>query len=82
MKIQSYLNDMKRIIAHTSDVDLKTFKLLLKTFRDNLSDIEYTRWILDIDLLLEVNTVQLSLKTACDLAVEKGLLNNKGDKIE
>lgn len=78
MKIQQFLDHMKQTILNTPDIHLRTYKLILSLFSANLSKKEFERWNKEVILLLNVNSVQLSMKSAYDLAKEKGLL--KGDK--
>ena len=81
MKIQYFLELMKTTIMNTTDVHLRTYKLILSLFASTLSKKEFARWNNDVIILLNINSVQLSMKSAYDLAKEKGLFK-KGEKIE
>lgn len=78
VKIQNFLDTLKYMILNTPDVHLRTYKLILSLFSANLSKKEFERWNKEVILLLNVNSVQLSMKSAYNLAKEKGLL--KGEK--
>lgn len=58
---------MKTMILNTPDIHLKTYKLILSLFSENLSEKEYKRWNQDIIILSNVYSVQLSMKKTIQL---------------
>lgn len=78
MKIQKYLNMVKYMVMNEPDIDLKTYKRMLEFFKVSLNEkYELPRWNSELKLLLQVNNTQLSLKSAYELALAKGILNHK-----
>lgn len=63
---------MKTMILNTPDIHLKTYKLILSLFSENLSEKEYKRWNQDIIILSNVYSVQLSMKKTIQLNLKTG----------
>lgn len=63
---------MKTMILNTPDIHLKTYKLILSLFSENLSEKEYKRWNQDIIILSNVDSVQLSMKKTIQLNLKTG----------
>jgi hypothetical protein len=67
---------MKTTIMNTPDLHLRTYKLILSLFSSCLSEKEFARWNKEVILLMNVDTTQLSMKSAYELAVKQGLIKD------
>lgn len=64
MKIQKFLEHLQHLILFETNINLKTFKLILYYFKECLSDPEIKRWNTTINILEKYDTKQQSIITA------------------